>query len=70
MKSFAEKVKDARTELGLSQPQLGAMVGVSVRSILAYEKGEKNPRQATLLKLAKALKVSVHFLTDDACENP
>lgn len=70
MKSFAEKVKDARTELGLSQPQLGAMVGVSVRSILAYEKGEKTPRQATLLKLAKALKVSVHFLTDDACDNP
>lgn len=70
MKTFADKVKDSRISLGMSQPQLGRLVGVSVRSIVAYEKGEKMPRQATLLKLAKALKVSTKFLTDDACENP
>ncbi|MDE6578947.1 MAG: helix-turn-helix domain-containing protein, partial [Ruminiclostridium sp.] len=38
--------------------------------VLAYEKGEKMPRQSTLLKLAKALKVSVRFLTCDECEDP
>lgn len=70
MKSFSEKVHDARIELDLTQTQLGEAVGVSLRSILAYEKGEKKPRQATLLKLAKALKVSVKFLTDDECTNP
>jgi len=70
MKTFAEKVKDARISLGMSQPQLGKLVGVSVRSILAYEKGEKKPHQATMFKLAKALKVSIKFLSDDACENP
>ncbi len=69
MKAFSEKVKDARASLGLSQPQVAQMAGVSVRSILAYEKGEKIPRQGTMLKLAKALRVSVKFLTDDACEN-
>lgn len=70
MKSFAEKVKDARSELGLSQQQLAEMVDVSDRSIKAYERGEKKPRQGTMLKLAKALKVSVRFLSEDACENP
>ena len=70
MKAFADKVKEARISLGLSQTQLGKAAGVSLRTILAYEKGEKTPRPATLLKLAKALNVSVKFLTDDECENP
>ena len=70
MKQFSEKVKDARSELGLSQSQLGEIAGVSLRTILAYEKGEKKPRQSTMLKLAKALKVSVKFLSDDDCDNP
>ena len=70
MKSFAEKVFDARTELGFSQSQLGERVGVSLRSILAYEKGEKTPRPSTVLKLARVLNVSVKFLTDENCENP
>lgn len=70
MKSFADKVKDARAELGLSQIQLGEMVGVSNRAIVSYESGEKKPRRSTMLKLAKALKVSVQFLTDDSCMNP
>lgn len=70
MKSFAEKVLDARTELGFSQSQLGERVGVSLRSIFAYEKGEKTPRPSTVLKLARVLNVSVKFLTDENCENP
>ena len=70
MKSFSEKVVEARTELGLTQAQLGEEVGVSLRTILDYEKGRKSPRASTMLKLAKALKVSVKFLSDDACDNP
>ena len=70
MKTFSEKVKDARLQLGLSQQQLGEATGVSLRTILSYEKGEKMPRQGTLLKLAKALSVSSKFLIDDLCENP
>ena len=70
MKDFSEKVRDARASLGLSQPQVAQMTGVSVRSILAYEKGQKMPRQGTMLKLAKALQVSVKFLTCDDCEDP
>ena len=70
MKTFSEKVKDARLQLGLSQTQLGDAVGISLRAIVSYEKGEKKPRPGTMLKLAKALGVSVKFLSDDTCKNP
>jgi transcriptional regulator with XRE-family HTH domain len=70
MKVFSEKVRDARAESGMTQTQLADAVGVSLRTILAYEKGEKRPRQSTILKLARALRVSVRFLSDDECENP
>ena len=70
MKTFSEKVKDARLQLGLSQTQLGEAVGISLRAIVSYEKGEKKPRPGTMLKLAKVLGVSVKFLSDDTCENP
>ena len=70
MKSFAEKVRDARNEKGLTQAQLGELCVVSGRAVLTYEKGEKMPRQSTMLKLAKALDVSIKFLTDDDCVNP
>ena len=70
MKAFADKVKEARISLGLSQPQLAQEVGVSPRSVQAYERGEKTPRAAMMAKLGKALKVSVKFLSDDECEDP
>ncbi len=70
MSAFAEKVKTARSELGMTQGELGEAVGVSLRTILDYEKGKKKPRQSTLLKLAGALKVSSRFLTDDSCHDP
>ena len=70
MATFSEKVKHARSELGLTQAELGEAAGVSLRTILDYEKGKKVPRQSTLLKLAAALKVSSRFLSDDTCDNP
>lgn len=70
MASFSEKVKNARSEAGLTQSELAELVGVSARSIQAYELGAKNPRQSTMLQLAKALKVSYKYLSDEACDNP
>ena len=70
MTTFAEKVKAARSELGMTQSELGDAAGVSLRSVLDYEKGKKVPRQSTLLRLAKALQVSTRFLMDDTCDNP
>ncbi len=70
MMVFSEKVRTARAELGISQTELGEKVGVSLRTILSYEKGEKKPRQSTLLRLAGALRVSSKYLSDDVCEDP
>ena len=61
MKSLAEKISDARYTLGISQTELGDKVGVSLRSILAYEKGESTPRKNVILKLAKELGVSESY---------
>lgn len=70
MKTISEKIKEQRAALNLKQPELAELVGVSTRSIAAYEKGEKRPREKTLYQLAKALKVSIKYLKDDECENP
>ena len=70
MKTFPEKIKETRAQLGLSQAQIASEVGVTTRAIQTYELGEKKPRPGTLIKLAKALKVSIKFLKDDNCEDP
>ena len=70
MKTFEAKVQEARLSLGLSATELAKKVGISSRMIQAYEHGEKKPRPATLVKLAKALEVSIKFLKDDNCEDP
>ena len=70
MATFAEKVRQARAELGITMEELGKAVGVSGRTIFDYERGKKTPRQSNLLKLAKALRVSSRFLSDDGCDDP
>jgi len=70
MPTFPEKVLQARKALSMTQTQLGNACEVSLRTILAYEKGEKKPRASTLLRLASALRVSVRYLSDDACDDP
>ena len=42
MKSFPEKIKEARSALSMSQETLAEKVGASRRSIIAYEKGDKH----------------------------
>jgi transcriptional regulator with XRE-family HTH domain len=70
MKSVADKILDARSAAHFTQEQLAEMVGVSRRSIAAYERGESLPRKSTVLKLGKALSVSTKYLTRDDCDDP
>ena len=62
MKSFPEKIKEARSALSMSQETLAEKVGASRRSIIAYEKGDKHPRDRMLYQLAKALHVSIRLM--------
>ena len=60
--TFGEKVKKARKELGLTQTELGNLIGVSRRAITAYEADMAAPRtKDTYYKLADALKVAVNY---------
>lgn len=54
-----QKIKQLRTELKLTQEDLAFKVGVD-RSYMGFlERGEKNPTLSTLIKVARALKVSL-----------
>ena len=68
--NFSEKVREARKLLNLNQTELGNLVGVSTRAIVAYETTATKPRPTTLRKLAEALKVSVDYLSHDEIDDP
>ena len=70
MKSFSEKIREAREALKLNQQQLGDLVGISKRSIAAYETTDTKPRGNVARKLASALQVSVDYLLNDEILDP
>ena len=70
MKKLAEKIRVLRSKKNLYQEELAAAVGVTARSISAYESGSTIPRKNTLRKLAKVLDVTVEYLTNDAADDP
>ena len=60
---FGEKVKELRTKMNLSQPELAKALGVSTRTIAAYESCNSYPRRQEMYdKLAEIFGVSVDYL--------
>lgn len=56
--NIGNKIKELRVALGLTQEQLGEMVGVKKAAINKYEKGSvKNIKRTMQIELAKALQV-------------
>ena len=68
--TFSDKIKRSREVVGLTQQELADRVGVSKRTIASYESGGASARRSTITYLARELKVSVRFLTDDDCADP
>ena len=68
--TFSDKIKRAREVAQMTPLQLAEEVGVSQRTIASYESGGARARRSTIEKLARALKVSVKFLSDDNCTDP
>jgi len=68
--TFSDKIKRAREVAGMTQQELADAVGVSKRTIASYESSGAIARRSTTEKLAAALKVSVKFLSDEACTDP
>ena len=59
---FGIILKTVRKEKGLSQAQLGAMVGVTKAVISKYENAQSYPGYDVLIKLASTFKVSTDYL--------
>ena len=54
-KTFSEKVREARNLLGLTQAELGELIGVSGRAVIAYEAGTSVPHKSRMAKLCTVL---------------
>ena len=68
---LADKLRQLRESLGLSQGEIAARIGVKDRaSISGYERGEREPPLPVLLAYAKLAKVSMERLVDDELDLP
>jgi transcriptional regulator with XRE-family HTH domain len=60
--SFADRVRQARTEAGLKQAELAKRMRVHQSEVSAYERGRYMPTFWNLCELARALNVSLDWL--------
>ncbi|MCX6221328.1 MAG: helix-turn-helix transcriptional regulator [Bacteroidia bacterium] len=66
---FAQRLKKARTDKGLSQTDLAKLVGIHYTQIGRYEKKGAQPSADILSKLANSLGVSSDFLTNGTSDD-
>lgn len=62
---LAQRIRKKRKELGLTQAELGALVGVNPLAVVNWESGTNRPWE-TIVPLARALEVSIEYLLTGA----
>lgn len=62
MEIFAERMKELRLERGLTQEEVGKIIGVKRYSVYSYEKGRACPEMKGLVALADYFEVSMDYL--------
>lgn len=63
LSTIANKIRQCRKKIGLSQDKLSKLAGVAYNTIVKIESGENpNPTIDTLQKIAKALNISIKEL--------
>lgn len=63
---FGARLKALREAAGLTQQQLADLVGMKAQNVTRLETGGREPAWETVIRLAKALKVSTDdFLPED-----
>ena len=64
---FGEKIKEARTAIGMTQQDFARALGVSLRTVTGYETGDRHPKKRELYaKMAEILQVDINYLlTED-----
>ena len=62
MNKFAERLKELRQELGLTQAQLGEKVSINPSCITRWELKQRTPNIESIIVLCKFFKVSSDYL--------
>lgn len=62
-------IRDRRAAVGMTQAELGKVIGVTFQQVQKYERGFNRVSAATLLKIANALQCSVADLYNDPDPN-
>lgn len=65
--TFGEKLKRYREEHGISQEQLGVILGTSKQVISRYENNQRSPQLDTVQSYAHKLNLPVVYLADNSC---
>lgn len=66
MRTFGEKLKEARQAAGMTQAELAEQSGIPLGTIREYEQSKREPLLSKAGKLAGALKLSMESLLPDA----
>ncbi len=69
LSELAKRIKSARLKTRLSQSNLAVQIGVSDKSISAYEQGRSTPPFEKLKKIASVTNHPLGYFTDDDNEN-
>ena len=67
---IGRRLKEAREKAGLTQEELGKMIGVTGSSITNYEKETSHPKEPSMYALIDALGVEPNFLFQDCVNLP
>lgn len=62
MKTLAERIREQRVKLGLTQNELDECVGAARSTVSQYETAARTPSARALIELSIALNVSVDWL--------
>lgn len=64
------RIKEARERLGLTQTELGTLVGVTGSAITNYEKETSHPKEPVMYKMLEVLNVDANYLFQDVIKVP
>ena len=64
------RIREARERLGLTQTELGRIIGVTGSAITNYEKETSSPKEPIIFRLIEALDIDPNYLFQDCVKMP
>lgn len=62
MKNIGDRIKELREEKGITQSELGSILGISGKTISNYEKSDRQPSLELISKISDFFQVSTDYL--------